>query len=211
MAISRRALLLGGIPLALAGAGAVLNQKLNPRTALHYGFPDGAGAALQATPDCRDLDPTEAVTEGPFYTPNTPERRLLRGQNSAGIPLTVHGRVLTRDCRPVSGAVLDVWSCDGNGVYDNDSFALRGHQFTDASGAFSFETVKPRDYRDFGIQRTPHIHVKVQGRETRLLTTQLFFPGERLNEQDLFFKPELVVRMTRQASGVLVAQFDFVV
>jgi protocatechuate 3,4-dioxygenase beta subunit len=211
MAISRRALLLGGIPLALAGAGAVLNQKLNPRTALHYDFPDGAGAALPATPDCKDLDPTEAVTEGPFYTPNTPERRLLREQNTAGTPLMVHGRVLTRDCRPVSGAVLDVWSCDGNGVYDNESFRLRGHQFTDASGAFSFETVKPRDYRDFGIRRTPHIHVKVQGSGTRLLTTQLFFPGERLNEQDLFFKPELVVRMARQASGALVAQFDFVV
>lgn len=47
------------------------------------------------------------------------------------------------------GAVVDVWSCDGNGVYDNTDFRLRGHQFTDAEGRFAFETVKPRDYRDF--------------------------------------------------------------
>lgn len=74
-----------------------------------------------------------------------------------------------------------MWSCDGNGVYDNTGFRLRGHQFTGADGSFAFETVKPRDYRDFGIHRTPHFHVKVQGRETPLLTTQLFFPGEKLN------------------------------
>ena len=103
-----------------------------------------------------------------------------------------------------------MWSCDGNGVYDNTGFRLRGHQFTDAEGRFAFETVKPRDYRDFGIHRTPHFHVKVQGRETPLLTTQLFFPGEKLNGEDYFFREDLLLELRRRPSGELDAWFELV-
>ena len=66
----------------------------------------------------------------------------------------------------------------------NDGSRLRGHQFTDAAGAFEFETVKPKDYHNFGLHRTPHVHVKLQGRDTKLLTTQLYFPNEPLNAHD---------------------------
>ncbi|MFP5245549.1 MAG: dioxygenase, partial [Thermoanaerobaculia bacterium] len=196
MHISRRtALLLGGAPLvALAGGAVMVNRKVNPHTALAYELPRDAGVRREATPQCDDHEPTGSVTEGPFYKRDTPERSVLREAATVGAPLTLRGRVLTPDCRPVVGAVVDVWSCDGAGVYDNETFRLRGHQFTDAAGTFAFETVKPGDYKDFGIHRTPHVHVKVQGRGTRLLTTQLFFPGEALNEQDWFFDEKLLVR-----------------
>jgi protocatechuate 3,4-dioxygenase beta subunit len=131
-------------------------------------------------------------------------------QGTVGAPLVIEGRVLSTDCRPIAGAVLDVWSCDGMGVYDNDGFKLRGHQFTDNQGAFHIETVKPADYRQFGTRRTPHVHVKVQGRETSLLTTQLYFPGESLNTQDGLFNESLLLTVEKSGDGSLRAVFDFV-
>jgi protocatechuate 3,4-dioxygenase beta subunit len=35
--------------------------------------------------------------------------------------------------------------------------------------------------------RTPHIHFEIFGKQDRMVT-QLFFPGEPLNEQDFIFK-----------------------
>jgi len=208
MAISRRKAigLVAGAGVVL-GTGAWLNHELNPRTPLPYELPPGG--ALPVTSECDD-DPTPTVTEGPFYTPNTPQRTVLRERDTAGMPLVIEGRVLTPDCRPLAGAVLDFWSCDGNGIYDNEGFRLRGHQFTDRTGAFRVETVKPRDYEQYGIHRTPHVHVKVQGRGTRMLTTQLFFPNEPLNQRDWFVEESLIMNVTK-GSGALMARFDFVI
>jgi len=211
MTISRRGLLklFAGSSAAAAATLFAIDRTVNPHTALHYPLPDLQ--PLPATPACADLhDETPSVTEGPFYKPDSPERWILREAKTVGRPLLVEGRVLTRDCRPVAGAVLDVWSCDGNGIYDNDGFHLRGHQFTDASGAFRIATVKPRDYRQMGVYRTPHIHVKLQGRATKLLTTQLYFPNEPHNKQDWFFKESLVLNVRDVKDGSLAAKFDFV-
>lgn len=205
MAITRRNLLhtflgLGG---AVVGGGASGLGWLEAEAA-------AAGALLPLTPVCDDgdADPTDSVVEGPFYVPNTPRRKVLREAGTPGRPLVIQGRVLTPDCRPLAGAVLDFWSCDGEGVYDR-GFKLRGHQLTDASGAFRVETVKPAGYTDGGIRRTPHIHVRAQARGTRLLTTQLFFPGEPGNARDLYCRDSLLMRLT-QSGGTLVGRFDFV-
>ncbi len=210
MTVSRRAFL-AGIPLVtVGGLAALADLKLNPHTALPYPLPPEP--ALSPTPECLDRDhhTTHAVTEGPFYKPGTPERRVLRDAGTIGVPLTVRGRVFADDCRPLAGAVVDVWNCDGAGVYDNDGFRLRGHQFTDSSGAFEFETVKPKDYRNFGLHRTPHVHVKVQGRDTKLLTTQLYFPNEPLNAHDWFYRDDLLVKLQRATPAAFLATFNFV-
>jgi protocatechuate 3,4-dioxygenase beta subunit len=185
----------------------VARQASGPAKELRWRSRD---AALLPTPDCDDDGATPAQTQGPFYAPDTPRRTMLREAGITGTPLTIEGRVLTTDCRPVGGAVLDVWSCDGAGVYDNDGFRLRGHQFTDAAGRFRIDTLKPSDYRQFGIRRTPHIHVKLQGRETLLLTTQLYFPDEPLNAQDGIFNAALEMAVEPTAGGGLQARFDFV-
>lgn len=218
MSMSRRRFLqvAGTLTGAILAAGAIgfvrLRQWLDPRTALEYPFPDtsGPGKVLPPSPGCGEPDITKSQIEGPFYTPNTPLRTDLRKQGTVGTPLVIEGRVLSTDCRPIAGAVLDVWSCDGGGVYDNDGFNLRGHQFTDGSGTFRVQTVKPGDYSQFGAHRTPHLHVKVQGPETSLLTTQLYFPGEPLNAQDSLFDEALVLTVEKAPDGSLRASFDFV-
>lgn len=219
MALSRRKVMniLAGAGAAAVGGGAGiawLDHELDPNTPVDYPLAERTGAArtLPPTPPCDDGDddPTPAVTEGPFYTPNTPERTVLREAGIVGVPLLLEGRVLTTGCKPIAGAVLDFWSCDGNGVYDNEGFRLRGHQFTDAAGTFRLETVKPSDYKQYGLHRTPHIHVKVQGRDTALLTTQLFFPGEPLNAKDWYVQDRLIMKLEKSRDGSLRGRFDFV-
>jgi protocatechuate 3,4-dioxygenase beta subunit len=157
-----------------------------------------AGVLLQATPACGDDDdPTPAQMEGPFYTPNSPERTSLLEAGMSGTRLVLTGYVLTRDCQPVAGAQLDFWQCDDRGVYDNDGYRLRGHQFADGDGRYQLETIVPAVYAG----RTRHIHVKVQAPNQRVLTTQLYFPNEPANARDGIFRRELVMATQDTADG----------
>jgi protocatechuate 3,4-dioxygenase beta subunit len=161
---------------------------------------------LQATPPCDDDDdPTDAQTEGPYYTPNTPRRSNLVTAGLRGIPLLVTGDVVDTQCRPVRGALLDFWQADAAGQYDNQGYRLRGHQFADARGRYALRTIVPGLYPG----RTRHIHVKVQRPHGRILTTQLYFPGEPRNRSDGIFDSSLLMDVRRVGSGRR-ARFRFV-
>lgn len=158
--------------------------------------------AIQCT---SPADATPAMTEGPFYTPDTPERTSLLEPGMAGARLVVSGYVLTTDCQPIPGAWLDFWQTDANGEYDNAGYRLRGHQFTDEQGRYTLETVLPGEYPG----RTQHIHVKVQAPGGDVLTSQLFFPNATGNPGDSIFSPQLVVEM-EEADGTFQARFNFI-
>lgn len=162
---------------------------------------------LTPTPECGDDDdePTLAQTEGPYYTPNTPERASLLEAGMAGTKLVLTGTVFTTGCAPVGRALLDFWQADDAGQYDNVGFRLRGHQFTDGQGRFRLETVVPGLYPG----RTRHIHVKVQAPNRAVLTTQLYFPGEARNASDGIYREELLMAV-RDVAGGKEAKFDFV-
>ena len=145
---------------------------------------------------------TEAQTEGPFFKPKSPRRSSLFQPGDSRSVLVVTGRVLGKGCKPLAHALLDFWHADEQGEYDNRGFRYRGHQFTDAQGRYRLETVLPAAYPG----RTRHIHVKVQPRGGRLITTQLYFPGEPGNARDSLYSPDLVMRMPERGQG----SFDFV-
>lgn len=168
---------------------------------------DAVAQTLPPTPACADDDddPTPAQTEGPYYTPNTPERASLLEAGISGTNLTVSGTVLTTACQPVARALLDFWHCDAAGVYDNVGYKLRGHQFTDEQGRFLLETILPAVYPG----RTRHIHVKVQAPNQTVLTTQLYFPGEPQNARDGIYNPALLMDV-QEAGQAKVATFTFV-
>jgi protocatechuate 3,4-dioxygenase beta subunit len=109
--------------------------------------------------------------------------------------------VLTTSGRPVPRALLDFWQADARGVYDNG-----GYRFRDARGRCVLQTVVPALYTG----RTRHIHVKAQAPRGRVLTTQLYFPGEARNRDDRVFDAELLVRRFRPVRGGRAARFDFV-
>lgn len=175
------------------GAGAVAVLAL-PRLA--------SGQDLPLTPQC-DADPkvTQPQTEGPFFKPESPLRSDLRTELK-GTPVVLTGLVLTRDCRPIANALVDLWHADADGDYDNRGFRGRGHQFTDAQGRYRYLTIRPARYTG----RTPHYHVKVQAANGRVLTTQLYFPGDPGNRRDRIYRPELEMTFT----GAVDARFDFV-
>jgi len=165
-----------------------------------------AQASLPPTPACHDGDEaTLRQTEGPFFKPSSPERAELLEAGMPGQPIELVGFVISRTCKPLAGALLDFWQADDKGRYDNSGFRLRGHQFSDAEGRYRLRSVVPGVY----VGRTRHIHVKVQPRGGRVLTTQLFFPGEAQNRADGLFRSELLMRTAKNA-GWLAGRFDFV-
>ncbi len=165
-----------------------------------------ATTELPATPACEDDDdPTPPQTAGPFYTPNTPLRTSLLEPGLGGTRLLLSGQVLSTKCTPIAGALLDFWHTDDAGDYDNEGYTFRGHQFADAAGRFTLETIVPGIYPG----RTRHIHVRVQAPNQPILTTQLYFPGESGNQGDGIFDPVLLLELADAANGKE-AQFTFV-
>jgi protocatechuate 3,4-dioxygenase beta subunit len=170
------------------------------------GVGDGLAQELAPTPACKDGDePTVRQGEGPFFKPSSPERANLREPGARGRPVELTGLVLTRSCRPLPRALIDIWHADDAGDYDNSGFRYRGHQWTDASGAFRFTTILPAIYPG----RTRHYHAKVQAAGGRVLTTQLYFPDEPGNRRDGMFRRDLLMRTANAGDG-LAARFDFV-
>jgi protocatechuate 3,4-dioxygenase beta subunit len=191
---TRRRLLIAGGSLAAASLGTA---------SLSF---DAYAQELPPTPACHDGDePTLRQTEGPYFKPRSPQRSDLREPGGTGIPVELSELVLTRRCRPVAGALVDLWHADAKGDYDNTGFRFRGHQFTDANGVYRFRTVKPARYTG----RTRHYHVKVQAPGGGILTTQLYFPDEPGNRRDRLFRSELLMKVARVADGEA-ARFDFV-
>lgn len=157
------------------------------------------------TPACDSDNPTPHQFEGPFFIPDSPERSSVLEADTTGARLVLTGQVLSPDCEAIANALVDFWQADSAGEYDNEGYALRGHQFTDAAGRYSLETVMPGLYPG----RTRHLHVKVQAANQPILTTQLYFPGESLNKEDGLYQPELLVGL-RENGDRLLASFDFV-
>lgn len=131
-------------------------------------------------------------TEGPYFVDERLHRSEIRsdpatGEVKAGMPLALTvalSRVDRGQCRPLSGAQVDVWHCDALGIYSDvkdPSFNtigrkfLRGYQITDSQGEAKFLTIYPGWYEG----RTVHIHLKVRapvGRNRSYeFTSQMYF------------------------------------
>ena len=189
---------------------AVLSGLLAGPTLAPFGI-DAAAAQgfppqLDPTPSCGDApQPTLAQTEGPYFKPDAPLRRDLAADAPHGERMTIAGFVLDVSCRPMPKTLLQLWHADETGAYDNAGFRLRGHQFSDESGRWWFTTIVPGGYPG----RTRHYHLKLQKPGGRVLTTQLYFPGEKLNRRDPLFNERLQLTIGETADGKF-GRYDFV-
>lgn len=150
-----------------------------------------------STPVCSGLTPPQM--EGPYYTPDTPERNTLLEEGMPGTRLVLVGYVLDQNCQPLPNAWLDFWQADSNGDYDNAGYRLRGHQFTDSQGRYYLETVLPGLYSSRPIE---HIHVKVRPEGGAEVTSQLYFPDQPV---------EGLTVTLEERGGYFVGYFNFVV
>lgn len=133
---------------------------------------------------------------GPYYKVGAPLRTngslLERPLKPDEVPLTVRGRVLDAATdAPVPRALLDLWQADGQGVYDETGYDLRGVIEADDEGAYEYHTVFPEGYeipakgpttellQAIGQQnwRPAHIHLRVHVGGGTALQTQFFLAG----------------------------------
>src|SRR5690242_17035419 len=102
---------------------------------------------IQAATD--SCSPTARNPLGPFYRKGAPWTTELCLPSEAGKPLIVSGIVTEAGtCKPLSGAIVDVWQADDEGNYDNSlhkpklgKYRLRGQMKTDEYGKYQFKTV----------------------------------------------------------------------
>jgi hydroxyquinol 1,2-dioxygenase len=167
---------------------------------------------------------TESTVLGPFYVPGAPEMPggADIAQGVTGEPAYFTGRVLSPEGTPIPGAILDLWSTDGEGWYDvqrqGQGLRVRARIRTDADGRYAFWTVKPVSYpipTDGPIgrmllkmgrhaYRPAHTHMIVSAPGYEPVTTHVFVEGDPYLESDAVFavKNSLVVPFVRHDPGV---------
>jgi hydroxyquinol 1,2-dioxygenase len=167
---------------------------------------------------------SDSTVQGPYYWPGAPE--LPNGANLAvgvkGEAAFYSGRVLSADGTPIAGALLDVWSGDGEGTYDMQmegevGMKARGRIRTDAQGRYSFRSIKPEYYPvptdgPVGVMlgkmgrhpmRPGHIHMIVSAPGHHAITTHLFAAGSQYIDSDAVFgvKESLVTPFAKHSAG----------
>jgi protocatechuate 3,4-dioxygenase beta subunit len=149
------------------------------------------------TPSLVEVEGTPQQTEGPYFVDGMPNRSDITtdtssGSVQSGIPLNLVINVYDMDdgsCVPLSGAQVDIWHADSQGVYSGvlvqgtsrENF-LRGYQITDRNGTAHFNTVYPGWYEGRAI----HMHIKVrtfEGSQEAFEWTSQFYLPDSTNEQ----------------------------
>jgi protocatechuate 3,4-dioxygenase beta subunit len=140
------------------------------------------------------------------------------GGEPLGERITVSGRVLDTDGRPIQGALVEVWQANASGRYRHQvddhpapldpNFSGGGRCLTGDDGSYRFVTVKPGAYpwgNHDNAWRPAHIHFSVFGRAfTERLVTQMYFPGDPLFPFDPIYNS---VRDPK-ARALMVSRFD---
>lgn len=187
-----------------------MDQPTLRREFLRFGAVAATALIWHDDLDADDCGETEDNIEGPYYKAGAPERSSLWEPGMEGTKLTVSGRVMNTRCEPIPYATLDAWQCSAKGEYDNTTYYLRGKLKTDGKGRYELATILPPPYKVGAERYRPaHIHLKLSGPGTKLLTTQLYFEGDRWNAVDSAYRKSLTLRPTGGFNGGKKASFDF--
>lgn len=144
---------------------------------------------------------TAMAVEGPYHLEGPPIRQDVR-EGLEGQPLLLRLEIVdVARCVPLPEALVQIWHCNAHGFYsgytdidpnvvpeptglanhvpprDSTRF-LRGAQVSDEQGRCEFLTIFPGWYAG----RTVHIHAKIHFNDSRLVTSQLYFPQALIDE-----------------------------
>ena len=182
-------------------------------------------AQARASGDAKGAtEATEATVEGPFFWAGAPDVALGAdiGEGVPGEPTYYAGSVTDLDGRPLAGALLDVWSGDGDGKYDvqlapEPTMRARGRFRTDDQGRYWFWSIRPNFYpipddgpvgvmmraTDRSIYRPGHLHMIVSADRHVPVTTHIFVAGSPYIDDDAVFgkRDSLVVPFEKHAPG----------
>jgi protocatechuate 3,4-dioxygenase beta subunit len=127
---------------------------------------------------------TPPVPVGPYYK-DEKLNRINIIEDKKGTPIDYLFKVEDKNCKPIEGAIVDIWQCDNDGHYSDfekehtiNQTWLRGYQVTDKNGECRFKSVFPGWYTN----RITHVHAKVHINNQDVLITNFFFTKEIENE-----------------------------
>ena len=180
---------------------------MDRRSFIRKGIAGGAisGASVASA---GELTKTPSQTEGPFYPTVAQKDKDFdlskvegRDGTAKGEIIEIKGSVYDTEGNPVEGASVDIWQANAAGRYshphDSNSAPLdpdfQGWAIVPSGkeGEFKFRSIKPGAYpATKNWNRPPHIHFKVTKKGYHELTTQMYFPGEALNEKDGILRKE---------------------
>jgi protocatechuate 3,4-dioxygenase, beta subunit len=135
-----------------------------------------------------------------------------------GERITVSGRVIDDNGRPLPNTLIEIWQCNAAGRYRHradqhaapldPNFNGAGRTLTDARGRYKFTTIKPGPYpwnNHPNAWRPAHIHFSLFGTAfASRLVTQMYFPGDPLFP----FDPILNSIPDEKARQRLISKFD---
>jgi protocatechuate 3,4-dioxygenase alpha subunit len=144
------------------------------------------------------LETTTSQTVGPYFALGLTRlnKSNLVGPGVSGEQVTITGRVIDGEGKPVPDAMLEIWQANSHGKYSHPEdtqdkplepgFQGYGRIPADADGKFSFITIKPGPVPGpDGRPQAPHIAVSVFARGLmRRLVTRIYFPDEAANAGD---------------------------
>ncbi|CUS08558.1 unnamed protein product, partial [Tuber aestivum] len=170
---------------------------------------DTLGASMQvASGNLPATAATEATVQGPYYWAGAPDKALGSNiaEGVAGEPAYYAGQVTDTEGKPLAGALLDVWSGDGEGVYDmqvegQTEMLARARFRTDAEGRYAFWSIRPSFYpipmdgpvgkMIEGMGKHPnrpgHIHFMLSMPGYAGVTTHLFVANSPYLDSDVVF------------------------
>ena len=178
----------------------ISRRELNKRIGL------AIGSTLVGSSFANAAIPTPEQVEGPFHPvvkQSDTDMNLLmvdgRTEHAQGNIILVRGRIMDSHDQPIKGALVDIWQANHFGRYSHEkdpnpapldpNFQGWGMVSTDDEGRYGFKTILPGAYPlsflgDEGW-RCKHIHFQVSQDGFKKLTTQMYFSGDPLIEQDL--------------------------
>ena len=164
------------------------------------------------------LNPTPREIEGPFYPVLAQKDKdfdLTQVEGKQGVAkgktIIIQGQVLDTAGKPVEDVMVDLWQANAAGRYrhpqDPNKAPLdpnfQGWAIVPSGkeGRFRFKTVEPGAYpASKRWTRPPHIHFKVSKRGYSELITQMYFPGNQLNDSD-----RLLRRKSKEERKLMIA------
>jgi protocatechuate 3,4-dioxygenase alpha subunit len=144
------------------------------------------------------LQQTTSQTVGPYFHIGLTPRFVdnLAPEGVKGERVTIAGRVLDGEGKPINDALIELWQANAAGKYDHPEdtqdkpldplFRGFGRVATDDDGRFRFTTIKPgRVPGPGGKLQAPHILVSVFMRGALLRSvSRIYFPNEPSNQED---------------------------
>ena len=145
---------------------------------------------------------TASQTVGPFVSIGFAQQKTdnLAVEGVSGERVTIRGRVVDGDGKPVIDACVETWQANAHGQYAhpddaqgktlNPAFRGFARSLTNDNGAYQITTVKPGHVPALGgALQAPHLAVIIFMRGLlRHLHTRIYFPADASNADDPVLK-----------------------